>query len=278
MPPAVNVAIQLIGARRVLLVLETEAGLHTAGATLPLRENAADLLSAITPWLTETRRSRKASLRHGPEGAEAAEQRSCLIAPLVAQRELFGYLYADIEAPFGRFDRKERDLLDTLARQAAGALANVRVQEGLQRELADRMGALGQRANELTLINSIQQGMAAKLGFQAIVDLVGDKLRELFDTGNLNIVWWDDKTNLVQVLYRYEHNRPLPLPPARPLTPDEPLARLLKHAGGRCGQHPRGANPGRSSSFARNRLGTFGLCGPDHRQRPCPGHHLVAEP
>jgi signal transduction histidine kinase/DNA-binding response OmpR family regulator len=94
--------------------------------------------------------------------------------------------------------------------------------------LTDHASALGQRTNELTLINSIQQGMAAKLGFQAIVDLVGDKLRELFNTGNLNIVWWDDKTNLVQVLYRYEHNRPLPQPPSRPLNPNEPLARILR--------------------------------------------------
>src|SRR5689334_16227456 len=77
------------------------------------------------------------------------------------------------------------------------------------------------------LINGIQKGMAARMEFQAIVDMVGDKLRELFDSGDLNIVWWDDKTNLVQVLYRYEHNRPLPLPHARPLKPDGFLTRIL---------------------------------------------------
>ncbi|RZL96423.1 MAG: GAF domain-containing protein, partial [Variovorax sp.] len=224
---AVDEAARLIGAQRVLLVLDTEAGLRSAGALLPLAEDAAALLCAITPWLAETRRTRKTSLRHGPEGAAAADQRSCLIAPLVAQRELFGYLYADVEGTVGRFDRVHRDLLDTLARQAAGALASTRVREGLQRELTECMSERMQRADELTLINGIQQGMAAKLGFQAIVDLVGDRLRELFDTGDLNIMWWDDKTNLVRVLYRYEHNVPLPLPPARPLRPNDPLLRML---------------------------------------------------
>ncbi|SCK46422.1 Signal transduction histidine kinase [Variovorax sp. HW608] len=80
----------------------------------------------------------------------------------------------------------------------------------------------------VTLINGIQKGMAARMEFQAIVDMVGDKLRELFGSGDLNIVWWDDKTNLVQVLYRYEHNLPLPLPPAWPLKPDGFLAGILR--------------------------------------------------
>ncbi|MGO4391542.1 GAF domain-containing protein [Variovorax sp. M-6] len=223
----VDEAAQLVGAQRVLLVLDTEAGLRSAGARLPPTEDPAALLRAITPWLADTRRSRKSSLRHGPEGAGPADQRSCLIAPLVAPGALFGYLYADIEGTSGRFDRVQRDLLAALARQAAGVLATLRVGEGLQRELAECKGVLMQRTDELTLINAIQQGIAAKLGFQAIVELVGDKLRELFHSGDLNIVWWDDKTDLVQVLYRYEHDMPLPQPPARPLKPDEPLARIL---------------------------------------------------
>ena len=50
-------------------------------------------------------------LRHGPEHAAPAEQRSCLVAPLVAQNRLLGFLYADIEGAFGRFHDTDRDLL-----------------------------------------------------------------------------------------------------------------------------------------------------------------------
>ncbi|MBT2302121.1 response regulator [Variovorax paradoxus] len=223
----VDATAQLVGAQRVLLVLDTEAGLHSAGAMLPPAEHADALLRAITPWLVETRRTRKASLRHGPEGTDAAGQRSCLIAPLVARRRLFGYLYADIEGRFGRFESVHRELLQELARQAAGALAGIRVRGDARRALAERRSEIARPTDELTLINGIQQGMAAKLGFQAIIDLVGDKLRELFGSGDLNIVWWDDKTNLVQGLYRYEHGKPLPLLQARPLKPEEPMTHVL---------------------------------------------------
>jgi hypothetical protein len=44
-----------------------------------------------------------------------------------------------------------------------------------------------QRAAEMAVINSIQQGIAAELNFQAIVDLVGDKLREVLKTDDIGI-------------------------------------------------------------------------------------------
>jgi signal transduction histidine kinase/CheY-like chemotaxis protein len=130
----VTEAAQILGAQRVLLVLDTDAGLRGAGAKLPPAEDADSLLGAITPWLAETRQTRRPSLRHGPEGAKAIDQRSCLIAPLLAQGELSGYLYADIEGAFGRFDRGHQNLLAALARQAATALASLRVREQLQRQ------------------------------------------------------------------------------------------------------------------------------------------------
>ena len=54
-----------------------------------------------------------------------------------------------------------------------------------------------QLAAELALINRIQQAMAAKLGFQAIVDLVGDTLRQMFGSEDLSIRWWDPKADTV---------------------------------------------------------------------------------
>jgi hypothetical protein len=50
-------------------------------------------------------------------------------------------------------------------------------------ELRAAKAALAQRIAELAVINSIQQGMAAKLDFQAVIDLVGDKLRRVFKGG-----------------------------------------------------------------------------------------------
>ena len=103
------------------------------------------------------------------------------------QRELLGYIYADIDGAFGRFHDGDRDLLAMLASQAAVALANVRFAEGLERKVDERTAELEQRAGELTIINSIQQGIAGSLDFQAIVDLVGDKLREVLKSDDIGI-------------------------------------------------------------------------------------------
>ena len=209
-------ATELSGAERVLLVLETPTGPSLAGAMLPRGEDAAALLRAITPWLDDARRTRRVSLHHGPEGAEPIDQRSCLIAPLIAQHDLLGFLYADIEGAFGRFHTADRDLLAMLASQAAVTLANLRITAGLDGKVVERTAQLEQRADELALINDIQQGIAGELGFQAIIDLVGDQLRALFRTGDMSIRWWDEDANLLHQLYAFEHGARLNMPPRPP--------------------------------------------------------------
>jgi GAF domain-containing protein/CheY-like chemotaxis protein len=233
----VEEATELSGAERVLLVLQHDDALRVAASTLPPGEDVTPLLHAVTPWLDEARHTRLASLRHGPDGAEPVDQRSCLVAPLVAQRKLLGYLYADIEGAFGRFHDADRDLLAMLAAQAAVALANIRASEGLEAKVAERtaeartaQAQAEQRASELAIINSIQQGMAAELSFQGIVDLVGDKLREVLNTGNMGIRWFDPQSELIHFLYEYEHGERLRVEPmARiPGGPAEKMARTRR--------------------------------------------------
>jgi signal transduction histidine kinase/CheY-like chemotaxis protein len=221
---------ELSGAERVLLVLEApdaSQGLTIAGSLVPKGEDEHALLEAATQWLLEARRNRAVSLRHTPDGAESIAQRSHLIVPLIVQRDLLGYIYADIDGAFGRFHDGDRDLLAVLASQAAVALANLRFAAGLERKVAGRTAELEQRAGELTIINSIQEGMASKLEFQAIIDLVGDKLRDVFKTGDMGISWWEEKANLIHYLYAYEHGVRLTIPPATP-KPGGSMERMLR--------------------------------------------------
>ena len=215
----VEQAAALLDARRVLLVLDGGDGRgRVAGAHLPPGEQADALLDAITPWLAEAKRTRRTRLRHGPEGAEPIDQRSCLVAPLAMGGGLLGTLYADIEGPFGRFGESDRDLLAMLARQGAVALGNASLTEGLESQVAEGRAALEQRAGELAVIDSIQQGMAAELDFQAIVDLVGDTLREVFKTGDLGIHWGDEASQQIRFPYQYERGVRLYPKPIRPST------------------------------------------------------------
>ena len=160
-------AAELLGARRVLLVLEGPTGPRIAGAHLPEGECVDGLFRAVQPWLDEARSTRTARLRHGPDGVQAIDQRSCLVAPLVAQRQGLGFIYADLDGLFGRFHETDCDLLATLAAQAAVALANLRTTEGLEQQVAQRTAQLEQRAFELAVINHIQRGMAGQLNVQA---------------------------------------------------------------------------------------------------------------
>jgi GAF domain-containing protein/CheY-like chemotaxis protein/anti-sigma regulatory factor (Ser/Thr protein kinase) len=219
---------ELSGAQRVLLVLQgaaaqgNSAAFDIAASLVPLGENDAELLAAITPWLVEARRTRAASLRHGPEGAEPLDQRSCLIVPLVAQRELLGFVYADIEGVFGRFHAGDTQLLAMLAAQAAVSLANVRAAEALERKVLDRtaearaaQAQAEQRAAELAIINSIQQGLASELDFQTIVELVGDKLCEVLKSQDLGIRWYDREQRMAHYLYVVEHGQRLAVAPTK---------------------------------------------------------------
>jgi len=206
---------ELTGAERVLLVMESRDGSDAfaiAGSLVRDGEDERQLLDAVAPWLSEARRSRAARLRHTPEDAPALEQRSSLIVPLIVQRDLLGYVYVDIDGAFGRFHDGDRDLLAMLASQAAVALANVRFAEGLERKVAERTAELEQRAGELAIINSIQQGIAGSLDFQGICDLVGDRLREVLKSDDVGIGWIDHDARTVRRLYVVEHGKRLQIP------------------------------------------------------------------
>ena len=81
------------------------------------------------------------------------------------------------------FGESEVRLLGTIAASLGTALENAHLFEETQRLLAETE----QRNNELAIINTIQQGLAAELDFQSIVDLVGDKLRQVFEVTG----YWD---------------------------------------------------------------------------------------
>jgi GAF domain-containing protein len=88
---------------------------------------------------------------------------------------------------------------------------------GVAIENARLFKAEQERVAELQIINSIQQGLAAELDFQAIVNLVGGKLREVLKTGDIDLRWYEEKTKLLHNLYSFEHGKRLEIPPMAPI-------------------------------------------------------------
>ncbi len=174
---------RLCGARRVLLLQDAPQGLQIAGALLPMGEAAPALQQAITPWLVQARRTRRLRLRHGPDDVDAADQRSCLLAPLVAQSRLLGFLYADVDGAFGRFEAAERDLIGMLAAQAAVALDNVRWAQGLQATLGQRTVDLSASLARQTATADVLRVLGSSMAdTQPVFDKILDSCEQLFSS------------------------------------------------------------------------------------------------
>ena len=124
---------------------------------------------------------------------------------------------------------KEPDLTAAKPKPIERPVDDAQALQDLERRLAERTAELERRNSELAVINSIQQGMAAALGFQATIDLVGDKLREVFGIGNVDIHWGEHSTGLVHRLYVFEHGKRLSLPPFRRNLEDLVDKRLASH-------------------------------------------------
>jgi GAF domain-containing protein len=139
---------------------------------------------------------------------------SSVFVPILGSDRLLGTILTENHERENAYGEAEVRLLSTVAASMGVALENARLFDETQRLLKETE----QRAAELSVINSIQEGMAAELDFQAIVDLVGDKLREVLHTGDIGIRWFDAKDKVVRFLYEFEHGARLEIPNS---TPDE---------------------------------------------------------
>jgi GAF domain-containing protein len=137
--------------------------------------------------------------------------KSGVFVPLIAGDIVTGFISLQNVDRENAFSDTDVRLLQTLASSMSVALENARLFDEVQRLFKSEQ----QRVAELQIINSVQQGVSSKLDFQAVIDLVGDKLREIFNTGDIEINWYDEKTNLAHYLYMYEHGVRLAPPPPR---------------------------------------------------------------
>ena len=159
----------------------------------------------------------------GPTYLGTDLSKSLVSVPIISSDRVLGLITLENYERENAYGESELRLLTTIAASLGTALENARLFDETQRLFK----AEQERVNELQIINSIQQGLAAELDFQAIVDLVGDKLREVFNTPDLGINWYDEKANLVHYLYNYEHNERLTIP-SHPPRPNGILERILK--------------------------------------------------
>ena len=126
--------------------------------------------------------------------------KSLLFVPLIVGNKVTSYVSlqnVDKENAFGDSDVR---LLETLANTMSVALENARLFDETNRLLKETE----QRTSELSVINSVQDGLVREMDMQGIYELVGEKLREIFNAQVIDIVTYDSSTNLMEDHYSYE--------------------------------------------------------------------------
>ena len=139
-------------------------------------------------------------------------------------------------------------LLTTLAASLTVALENARLMAETRRLLAEA----DERAAELSIVNRVQDGLARRLDIQAMYDLVGDTVIEIFDAQVVDIGILDPDADCIRVPVHDRARRPL---------------RRVDDAGRRAA--PPGPRDARTAAHQRGRIGAGGRGRPagDHRRR-----------
>jgi PAS domain S-box-containing protein len=149
------------------------------------------MLEQITPEVAE---------RYGnPLALTGEPSKSALFVPLVSGGEATGVISLQNVDQEHAFSESDQQLLTTLAGSLSVALENARLVHETR-----------QRNAELALINSVQAAIAGELDPQAIYDLVGDKLQEVFEAQVVDIAVYDEPSGLLHFPYTIERGERFP--------------------------------------------------------------------
>jgi K+-sensing histidine kinase KdpD/CheY-like chemotaxis protein len=98
------------------------------------------------------------------------------------------------------FSESDVSLLSTLANSMSVALESARLFDETNRLLKETE----QRNAELAVINRVQESLVAQMNIHAIYELVGEKIREIFNAQVIDIVTYDRAQNLIEDQYAFE--------------------------------------------------------------------------
>ncbi|HEX5015900.1 MAG TPA: GAF domain-containing protein [Candidatus Limnocylindrales bacterium] len=135
---------------------------------------------------------------------------SWLGVPITGASRVIGVLGLESLQQHAYTEADER-LLGTFAASMGVALENARLFDETKRLL----GETNERAAELALINEVQRGLAEELDIQAMYDLVGDRIRDIFDAQVVDIGIFDHAAGTAHYPYTIERGIRLPDEPTR---------------------------------------------------------------
>jgi GAF domain-containing protein/CheY-like chemotaxis protein len=198
-----------------------EKGIHLHQEPLPFPETGGGFSTHVIrtrqPLMVNenfAEESRKyQSVLLGENRDENVVVKSGIWVPLMVEEEARGVISLQNLEREHAFKDSDVRLLTTFANSLSITLENARLFDETQRLLKETE----QRASELAIINSVQKSLVTKLDLQAIIDLIGEKIWQIFDAQIALISLFNAKSNTIEHRYIIERgerlyvNHPVPL-------------------------------------------------------------------
>ncbi|HLF46273.1 MAG TPA: GAF domain-containing protein [Chitinophagaceae bacterium] len=142
----------------------------------------------------------KLSVEYNSPVIQGETPKSMIMVPMIAGSNVTGIISLQNIDHEDAFSESDARLINTLANTMSIALESARLFDETKRLLKETK----QRNAELAVINSVQDGLVREMDMQGIYELVGEKIREIFDAQVIDIVTYDSRTNLIEDRYSYE--------------------------------------------------------------------------
>ena len=126
-----------------------------------------------------------------------APAESAMTAPLLAEGRQLGLLAVQSYVPEHMYDQSDLELLTFVAQHIGSALSRARAIEETR-----------ERNAELAVINEIGEALAKQLDFDAIVELVGERVRAIFAARGIFIALYHPETQTLAFPYDLDEGVP----------------------------------------------------------------------
>jgi len=158
----------------------------------PFNWSSKELISTKKPLDIRTNYMETA-IKHGGTGVTKGQPpKSALFVPMLAGDVVKGSISLQNVDRENAFTDSDLRLLTTITNSMSVALENARLFDETNRLLKETE----QRTAELAVINSVQEGLVREMNMQAIYDLVGHRICELFDTQTVLIRTFDLRSEI----------------------------------------------------------------------------------
>jgi GAF domain-containing protein/CheY-like chemotaxis protein/HPt (histidine-containing phosphotransfer) domain-containing protein len=170
-----------------------ERGARLSIEPIPIAEGlTAHVLQMREPLLINERFAERAAELGGPV-IHGETPRSVLFVPLVVGAEATGAISLQNLDREHAFTDNDVRLLTTIAGSLSVALENARLFEETR-----------QRAAELAIVNSVGQALTEQLDLDALIERLGDQLREVFAADIVYVALHDESTGMIEFPYYSE--------------------------------------------------------------------------